>query len=295
MEKDNIDDLSKEQKRFESLLESLDASEERYQAETTKWRTERERIKSMRKPLMSQAEKLREQRDELNQEVSLLKNSRQRAQDKFQNNLGALRNIHHTPDDYSHMTIAELKYRIYELDYQIQTGGISFEEEEKLVAEISKIDQIIEEQKERGVEETEPQDEETLKKGLDLWKKKADIAHTLLEKKVDLAQEKHQELSKLYERIDKLFKQEQAAHEKFVEALKQVEKCKEQKEELIKKRREIGDILWQARQEEREKTKKAQKEKIQSQIQNLLDRKNRGDELTKEEMEFLLRHGEIPW
>lgn len=296
VEEENSKDLSKERRRLETLLENIEVAEESYQKEATKWRLERERIKASRKPLMEKAAKLREERDLLNREVSLLKSSRTQAQEHFQKDLASLRTIHGSSDDpYSGMALTELRYRIYELEYQIQTAGMPFEEEEKLVKEIALIDQIIQERKEQGEEETEKKDEETLKKNLDLWKKKADVAHTLLEKKVDLAQAKHQELSKLYDNISKMFEKEQAAHNKFVEALKQVEGYRKRKEEIQMELREFGDRIWQARQFEREKDKRDQEKEIQSRIQELLDKKSKGEELTKEEMEYLLRHGEIPW
>ncbi|MFX0065469.1 MAG: hypothetical protein ACFFC7_25130, partial [Candidatus Hermodarchaeota archaeon] len=277
MEEENLRDLSKERRHLQTLLENIEVAEETYQKEATKWRLERERIKASRKPLMDKAAKLREERDLLNREVSLLKDSRTQSQEQFQKDLASLRTIHGSSDDpYSGMNLAELRYRIYELEYQIQTAGLPFEEEEKLVKEIALIDEIIQERKERGEEETEKKDEETLKKNLDLWKKKADVAHALLEKKVELAQAKHRELSKLYDNINKIFEKEQAAHEKFVEALKQVEGYRERKEEIRMELREFGDRIWQARQFEKEKDKREQEKEIQSKVQELLDKKSKG-------------------
>jgi uncharacterized coiled-coil DUF342 family protein len=192
------------------------------------------------------------------------------------------------------LTIVELKFHLYELEFKQQTSSLSREEEEIIVDEIKRIEErivLLEKRNEAIVADYLGNVPDS--------KEKIDEEITTIENKLtqedSLRREMQSKLQKIYDRIGPLKQEEDKAHQEFVAHLQRVEELKAdvqaKQEELDAMKGKINQIKKIKKQEEH----KATFDKIEERIAKLLEKRDSGKALSPEEQEFLMSYGHVPF
>ncbi|MHA2094317.1 MAG: hypothetical protein ACW98F_06805, partial [Candidatus Hodarchaeales archaeon] len=260
---------------------------------TTRFRKQRDRFKAERQSLIKKATPDVEGRDSKKEILEGLKKRRdflkRQAQRKEKSPFKLL-----TSRELEKLTIVELKFHLYELEFKQQTSSLDREEEGLLVDEIKRIEERI--------VLLEKRDEAIVADYLgDIPKSKEKIQEEIstIEQKIsqeeNLRKDVQSKIQKLYTRISPLKEEEDNAHQEFVDHLQRVEELKEnvqaKQEELDSLKAKIAQVKKKIKTESQQETFG----KIEERIQLLLKKRDEGQTLSPEEQEFLMSYGHVPF
>ncbi len=267
--------------------------------ETTRLRTKRDEIKHQRQALLEKARKAKELRDELNRQVSEFKGKRNEVIDESQHlrqKITLTRSGISKNQEYDELSVAELKYKAYELEYALQTARHSPKEENEIVNQIATLEDLIEKRIADGkLEGKNIPKSSDISQTIDELKEKAQSSHEKMIILVERAEKEHVIVSKLFDEVSKLQEEENNLHQAFVDSLNSLEGNRTKIEEHQKRLDQIKDQIKDLRFAKIEQERKDRQDTGQKQVENLLEKKRKGEELTPEEMEFLMAHGESPF
>ena len=260
---------------------------------TTRYRKQRDRFKAERQSLIQKVVPDVEGRDSKQEILEGLKKRRdflrRQAQRKEKSPFKLLTNV-----ELEKLTIVELKFHLYELEFKQQTSSLDREEEGLLIDEIKRIEErivLLEKRNEAIVADylgDIPKSKEKIQEEI-----------TTLEQKItqeeDLRNEVHSKIQKLYTRIGPLKEEEDKSHQEFVDHLQRVEVLKEdvqaKQEELDSLKGKITQVKKKIKAESRQETFG----KIEERIQMLLKKRDEAQTLSPEEQEFLMSYGHVPF
>ncbi len=260
---------------------------------TTRYRKQRDRYKAERQSLLQKTTPDVEGRDSKKDLLEGLKKRRDFLRRQAQRKEGApfklLTNI-----ELEKLTIVELKFHLYELEFKQQTSSLDREEEGLLIDEIRRI--------EERVVLLEKRNEAIVANYLgDIPKSKERIQEEIssIEQKIseeeNLRKDVQTKIQKLYTRIGPLKEEEDKAHQEFVDHLQRVEELKEvvqaKQEELDSLKAKISQVKKKLKIESQQETFG----KIEERIQGLLKKRDGDQVLSPEEQEFLMSYGHVPF
>jgi uncharacterized coiled-coil DUF342 family protein len=260
---------------------------------TTRYRKERDRYKAERQSLLEKALPDTEGRESQKEMIDGLKKRRdflrRQAQTTDSSSFKILSN-----DELQKLTLVELKFRLYELEFKQQTSSLERDEEEIMVDEINRIEERIELLEKRNevivadylgnVPETKDKIHDEISR-----------IETKITGEEQVKKEMQSKLQKIYSRITPLKEEEDKAHQLFVDHLQKVE---ENKIDVQAKQEELDSLKGKIAQIKKKITQESQQvtiDKIEEQIQQLLRKKEEGKSLTPEEQEFLMSYGHVPF
>ncbi|WP_455139473.1 hypothetical protein [Candidatus Hodarchaeum mangrovi] len=260
---------------------------------TTRFRKLRDRYKNERQSLFEKVSPDVEIRDSQKNTLDGLKKRRDFLKRQAKNQEGPLFKIL-TSEQLSQLSLMELRYHLYELEFKQQTTSLSKEDEDILIEEIQKVEEritLLEKQNEAIVADYLGNIPETKEK----------LEHEIqdLEKQISKEESEKREASEriqnLYVRIKPLKESEDEAHQDFVKHLQRVEDLKieieSKQEEVEALKGKIGQLKKMLAETEYKQTYG----KIEEKIQNLIKKRDAGDSLTPEEQEFLMGYGYVPF
>ncbi|UCG02495.1 MAG: hypothetical protein JSW11_00590 [Candidatus Heimdallarchaeota archaeon] len=285
--------LHYEQQR--NLIEEIKVMRKNLQNEqklTTRYRKQRDKFKAERQTLLTKTVPEIETREDSKDLLDMLKKRREFLRRQAQRANGPIFKILTQPQ-LEQLTLVELKFHLYELEFMQQTQSLSREDEEILIEEIQRVEDriaLLEKKNEAIVADYLGNIPETKEK---IEQEIAEIDKKISQKEAD-KKEISKKVQQMYSRIKPLKEEEDKAHEEFVKHLQQIEELK---------------VLVQAKQEEldalkgkitnvkkliAEETHKQVYGKIEEKIEVLLKKRDKG-ELTPEEQEFLMSYGHAPF
>ena len=280
----------------EKLIDQIKDMRKEYTEEqklTTRLRKQRDRFKAERQTLIEKTIPDGEDRDSKKETIEKLKKRRDFLKRQTQRTERAPFKIL-SNRELEILTIVELKFHLYELEFKQQTSSLGREDEEVIVGEINRIEErivLLEKKNEAIVADylgNVPKSKEKIDEEISTIEKKLS-QEEILRREIQTKQQK------IYDRINPLKEEEDKAHHEFVKHLQRVEELKAEvqakQEELDSMKGKIGQLKKIKKQEEH----KATYGKIEEQIQELLKKRDAGDELSPEEQEFLMSYGHVPF
>jgi len=196
-------------------------------AQTKEWKGKRDALNSKVRELVDEASKCREERDSFNQKVRETKVVRDEWNHKvsaLKEQISALR-PEKPSEDKNEVPVKQLKKQLQDLEYTQQTKPLGKDKESEIVKQISVIARQINEREKTFEQSGEIKEViQQLKEA----KAQAETAHRQVSEHAEAAQTSHDKMLKLYEEVDTLRKEADAAQAKFIE-------CKQAADEEHKK------------------------------------------------------------
>ncbi|MFX0171057.1 MAG: hypothetical protein ACFE9L_03985 [Candidatus Hodarchaeota archaeon] len=290
------DQLKLHYEQQQALIRQIKEMREEYQNEqklTTRFRKRRDRFKEERQALIEKTTPEIESRDSQKDTLNGLKKRRDFLKRQAQRSDGPVFKIL-TPAQLEQLTLVELKYHLYELEFKQQTSSLSQEDEEILVEEIKRIEDriaLLELRNEVIVADYLGNIPETREK---IEQEIMNIQKQISQEEAD-KKEVTAKIQKMYSRIRPLKEEEDKAHNEFVTHLQRIEDLRiaidSKQEELDSLKGKIVKIKKLIAQE----THKQIYGEIEERIQVLLKKRDEGMTLSPEEQEFLMSYGYVPF
>lgn len=263
------------------------------QRSATRFRKVRDKYKTERQTLMAKATPEVESRDSQKAVVESLRKRRDFLRRQAHRDSGQIFGLL-KDSQLERLTLVELKFHLYELEFKQQTTSLSQEDEEILVGEIKRIEDRI--------ALLEKRDQAIVAEYLDeVPETKEKIEQEIREIETKLAQEESvrretsQKIGELYERIQPLKDEEDKAHQTFVTHLQRIQELRVEittrQEELDSLKGKITKVKKLVAEEEHQE----RYGEIEKKIQELLRKRDQGEELSPDEQEFLMGYGYAPF
>lgn len=279
-----------------SLIEQIKIIRQDLQKEqklTTQYRKKRDRYKSERQILLEKATPDMEGRDSQKETIEKLRKRKDFLRRQSQRSTGTSFKIL-SDDQLEKLTIVELKFILYELEFKQQTSSLKREDEDIIVEEIRRVEEriVLLEKKDEVIVA------DYLGNVPDSREKMAEEISTIERKlflEEDLRKKMHTKVQGLYDRIGPLKEEEDNAHQEFVDHLQKMEELKvdvqAKQEELDALKGKISQVKKKISQD----SNKQKVDKIEEKIQLLIKKREKGNDLTPEEQEYLMSYGYVPF
>ncbi|MBR9690805.1 hypothetical protein GOV08_03920 [Candidatus Woesearchaeota archaeon] len=236
--------------------------------------------------LISKVKQLKKQRDEKTRSVKDGKEKRQILNSKIKGKVAFLKELQAKKDAIlkkgdRRESPKRLKKEIEDIEYKIETEGMGFEKEQKLMKEINTLKKKLGNVKDTGdvfekLRETQ-RDVRTLRK-------EANIVHKSVQKDADESQNLHEDMIKVSKKIDDLKKEEKNLLNVFIkekdEYTKINNKLKEKLDEMAKIRSDLKKFEKKVKEKKEKKVKKSLKEKTEEVEEKI----KKGKKLTTEDL-----------
>ena len=291
----NKEQLKLHYEQQKSLIDEIKIMRRNLQTEqklTTRYRKQRDKFKAERQALLAKATPEIETRDTQTDLLEMLKKRRDFLRRQAQRADGPIFKILTKPQ-LDQLTLVELKFHLYELEFMQQTKSLSREDEEILIEEIQRVEEriaLLEKRNEAMVADYLGNIPETKEK---IEQEIAEIDQKISQEEAD-KKEISERVQQMYSRIKPLKEEEDKSHEEFVKHLQEIEELKV----LIQAKQEELDALKgkiaKVKKLIAEETHKQVYGKIEEKIEALLKKRDEG-ELTPEEQEFLMSYGYAPF
>lgn len=260
---------------------------------TTRFRKQRDKFKDERQALLAKAAPEIESRDSQKNLLEMLKKRRAFLRRQALRADGPVFKIL-TPAQLDQLSLVELKFHLYELEFMQQTSSLSREDEEILIEEVQRIEDriaFLEKKNEAIVADylgNVPGTKEKIEKEI------AEIDKKISQEEAD-RREISDRVQQMYIRIKPLKDEEDKAHEEFIHHLQRIDELKvlinAKQEELDSLKGKINNVK-KLLAEERHKEVYGE---IEEKIQSLLEKRDKGEDLTPEDQEFLMSYGYVPF
>lgn len=279
-----------------NLIEEIKIMRKELQTEhklTTRFRKQRDKLKAERQALLAKAAPEIESRDSQKDILEKLKKRRSFLRRQAQRVDGPVFKIL-TQSQLEQLTIVELKFHLYELEFMQQTKSLSREDEEILIEEIQRVEDRIaylEKRNEAIVADYLGNVPETKEK---IEQEIAEIDQKISQEEAD-RREMSEKVQQMYIRIKPLKEEEDKAHEEFVKHLQRIE---ELRVEVQAKQEELDALKGKIAKVKKliaDETHKQVYGEIEEKIEVLLKKRDEGEDLTPEEQEFLMSYGYVPF
>jgi len=176
---------------------------------------------------------------------------------------------------------SKIKHEIERINYTIETAGLSFEKEQKLMKILKELKRKYDEAKKVS---SIWDSSHALSTEIDSLKEKADSVHRAIQQKAQLSQEKHETMIDSSKKIDDLKKEEDEISKKIIEKKQGMEEVNNKLEEKLKLLTEVNAKLQVEKKETRQE-KEAQKRKLLGdKIKDAEEKFRRGEKLTTEDI-----------
>lgn len=285
-----------ETKRLEIIqkLKTLRSDLDKAHKKATRYRKRRDALKNERRALVDKVQPLISSREVTSDELDQLHRRRDFLKRQAKTTSGPKFKV---LDDFvlENMSSVELKYHLYELEFHQQSTSLTKEEEAVLIDEISRIEKRIE----SAEIESEKLKAQYFDRSIPKNKTELQMEISTLSSKIDNAKstrnQSRDDIQRAYDKINPLKEQEDEAHIKFVENLQTIDGSKVVVDSLQEELDSLKRKIAQTRSLIKKEKIGSAIEELEIKINNLLDKKKNGEDLSDDEMEFLLSHGHVPF
>ncbi len=236
--------------------------------------------------LLQRVKRLKEERDKLTGEVKEHKHERATQQEVVRVRIEAIKELQKKRDEVQKKhsikgNPSEFKRDIEKIEYRIETEGMSFANEQKLMKRIKELQKKAEE---AAVVSDVWGKIHAAEKEIHELKKKGDDAHKALRKKADESQKKHEEMIALLKEVDE-FRKNEIALNADIDAMKnKYDEVKKKLEEELLKLTELGMKIGEVKSEGERKRKEKVEQQIASKTQSIEEKLRKGEKLTTEDL-----------
>ena len=247
---------------------------------------EKEKIGREIRQLISQARGGREQRNVLTEEVKSFKEERAKLNEQIKEKIERHKKLMHEKEALSKKLglkedPAALKREIERMHYKIETEGLSFDKETKLMKVIKELQKKFNESKKvSGVWD----EAHKLSKEIDALREKADAFHAQIQQKAGVSQEKHVRVVDVSKRIDELTAKEDELNKKIDATKKVLEPVNQQLEEKLKLIAELSEKAQIERKETKAKHDSDRKKLLSEKQAEVQAKFKSGKKLTNEDL-----------
>jgi len=236
--------------------------------------------------LIRQVKSLRRERNKLTTEVKAAKVDRKSLNDAINKKIDEIKKFdkekketvkkHGMTEDPS-----KIKHEMERINYTIETSGLTFEKEQKLMKILKDLKRKYDEAKKVS---SIWDSSHALSTEIDSMKEKADEVHRAIQQKAALSQEKHETMIESSKKIDDLKREEDEISRKITEKKKEMEEVNSKLEEKLKLLTDVNAKLQVEKKETRQE-KEAQKRKLLGdKIKDAEEKFRRGEKLTTEDI-----------
>jgi len=181
-----------------------------------------------------------------------------------------------------------LRRQLKQLEWKIQTDILPTEEERKLVAEIAKLQEQLEEVEAIKAMRQERNARFSTYEGL---KAEMNHYHKAVIRTAKSSQRHHHEMTKLFSEIDEIRKEADQCHKDFIETKKLADETHKKFIEVIKEKEKYYKELQNIKQKARVEHFREVKETIEARAAKALEKYKEGKKLTLEEFSMLVERG----
>lgn len=250
------------------------------------WFEKKEELGSRIRGLIRKIKEDREKRNTLTKEVKEEKKERDSLNQEVKDKISAVKELSREKDEISKKAgfkedPSDIRRQIERLEFKIETEGLSFEKEKKLMDVIKGLKKRYKEaQKISGVwgriHETSGQ--------IDEKKKQAEEVHKEIQKKAEESQKMHEEMIALSKEVDELKKQEEEAFKKFVEFKAKFNDVNEKLKVKLTELNEVNGKLNKHVKSKRLEKEAREYEILESKEQLIEEKIKKGEKLTTEDL-----------
>lgn len=229
---------------------------------------------------------LREERNALTTEVKQHKEERKRLQDGVKVKIEGVRKLRNQRDTIQQKlgfrgSPASLQQEIARMEFRIETEGMSFDAEQKLMKRIKELKKKAEEAHAIGAVQEQAHAAE---KGIRELKEKTDEEHLWVQKKAEESQQKHEEMVLLLKEVDGLRKQEKAVEGEMGEIKKKYDEVKKKLEEGLVRLNDLGKKVREIKGESERKRREQHEADVESMSRSVEEKLKKGEKLTTEDL-----------
>ncbi len=242
--------------------------------------------------LITSLKQLRVERDALTKEVQQLKEQRSSLNTAVKNALGAIsehKKIVPPPPkgknaSSEYKNPLALKKQLEQLEYKLETEGLPYEAEKKLMKIINGLRAEFKEARQEGEYWGQ---HEKLKQDLKNAKREADAVHRILQQKAKTSQEKHLQLLDIAKKVDELRSKENELQEELGKHSQELGVLQEQLGTALEHYAKKKEDRERRRQEQEERKQKNDEEQIEKKKQVVEEKLRSGGKLTTEDILIL--------
>jgi uncharacterized coiled-coil DUF342 family protein len=274
-----LDELNKEVRALRATLNQLNDQKE---ALFSKRESSGKEISG----LIRQVRSLRSERNKLTTDVKAAKVERKSLNDVINKKIDEIKKFdkekkdtvkkHGMTEDPS-----KIKHEMERINYTIETSGLTFEKEQKLMKILKDLKRKYDEAKKIS---SIWDSSHALSTEIDGMKEKADAVHRAIQQKAQLSQEKHETMIDSSKKIDELKKAEDEMSKSIIEKKKEMEETSKKLEEKLKLLAETSDKLQVEKKETRQEKEAQTKKLLSDRIKDAEEKFRRGEKLTTEDI-----------
>ena len=201
--------------------------------EISQLRMERDSFNNKIRALNKEVKELQKKRDAFNKKVQESKADRDKLNAQTKKIRGSYKDLF---DQNKQTNFRDLERKVKNIHWQIQTAGMSFENEKKLRKQLESMEKLY-----------------NAHKVFNDSKKTAETKHSSVLEFSTKSEEIHEELIKLYARIKEVRTQADAKHDEVVSALKAVEEMEETHADDVKRLQELKVRITETKAEKKTK------------------------------------------
>jgi uncharacterized coiled-coil DUF342 family protein len=228
---------------------------------------------------LRQVKKLREERDVLTTEVKNRKKKRALLQKQISKDIALVKGA--KPPTKAYKNPAFLLKEIEKLEYRIETEGMKFDTEQKLMKKIKELQKQAEEAKGIAVEWTKFKG---ATKELDGLRQQSETEHKAVQLKASASQKKHEEMTAQLKEVDELRKKEKLFETEIVAMKKKGDGVREKLERELVKINELSKRIGEEKADRSEKKKKKIEERLASKTMSVEEKIKKGEKLTTQDL-----------
>jgi len=231
----NEKQLKKEIAELKDSLNTLNTQKE-------EWFTQKESLKKEVLNLISQIKKIKFSKDKDTKEIQELKQAREKYNKEVKELIVKYKELNEKKrkfmkDKKINFDPAKLIERISELEFKIETEGVSFEQEKKIMTQIKQLKKQLDE---AGDVQKVFGELNTLSDKINKAKALADDAHNKLRDQLKGDRSSYDDFLKLTKQINDLKKKQESAFNKFIESKNKFSDINQQLKDKLKDAKEIN-------------------------------------------------------
>lgn len=283
--KELINQLNEANKELRGLRAALNQINDQKEALFSK------RVKQGREivELIRHVKKVRNERNTLTKEVKSSKEKRSDLNNQIKKNVETIKKLNKEKKETAKkFGIKEdpsiLKSQMEKINFTIETEGISFSKEQKMMKVLKELKRKYDESKKLS---TIWDSCHTLSKELDSLREKADGIHRVIQQKAQLSQEKHETLIDSSKKIDELKKREDALNKQIEEKRKEMDIVSGKLEEKLKVLNPLSEKLQSEKKETRYVKEEKQKNLLKEKQEEVYEKLKRKQKITTEDILIL--------
>jgi len=280
--KEVFDEFNKHKREVIELKSSLNQINDQKEA----WFKKKDEFGKQISKLIKQVKSDKEKRNEFTKKVKEDKKHREDYNTKIKKKIESAKKLNKEKTDLmTKHNITEnpsnIASQIERLDTIIETEGVSFEKEKKLMKEINTLKKKQKESKKVNVVFEQSKG---VSKEIDALKEKSEEFHKKVQSRAKESQEKHESVINLSKEIDELKKKEEDAFKKFIESKKKFVEVNDQLKEKLKLLGKSQSGVTKFKGDKEKKEKKVVHDKLQSKKDAVEEKIAKGEKLTTEDL-----------